>query len=221
MINLSQVTLVAVSSVRIEQTVKALEYSSQEIEFGSIKFISDIQPQNLSSKISFNKVDKISNIDEWNYFIIYKLPTYINTDYCILIHDNGFIVNPKNWRDEFLQYDYIGAPWPLPHPNDPHGYRDINKELIRVGNSVSLRSKKLLDLPIQQNFEWKPFYGYTNEDGFICCHYRHKYLEAGCKFADINVAKYFSHEIPIPEIEGIEPFAFHNYIGLNTRYPRL
>ena len=55
MINLPQVTLVAVSSVRIEQTIKALEYSSKDIEFGSIKLISDIEPSNLSNKISFNK----------------------------------------------------------------------------------------------------------------------------------------------------------------------
>ena len=56
MINLPQVTLVAVSSVRIEQTIKALEYSSKDIEFGSIKLISDIEPSNLSNKISFNKI---------------------------------------------------------------------------------------------------------------------------------------------------------------------
>ena len=40
---------------------------------------------------------------------------------------------------------------------------------------------------------------------------------------DINVAKYFSHETYIPEIEGIVPFAFHNYGGpghINYNYPR-
>jgi hypothetical protein len=218
MINLPQVTLVAVSSVRIDQTVKALEYSCKEIKFGSVKLISDIEPLKLSNKISFNKIEKINNIDEWNYAIIYKLPTYIKTDFCILIHDNGFIVNPNNWRDEFLKYDYIGAPWPL--PVDDYSYRDINNNLIRVGNSVSLRSKKLLNVPLKHNLEWKSFHGHSNEDGFICCNYRHKYLEEGCKFADIDVAKYFSHETPIPEIKGIEPFAFHNYIGLNSKYPK-
>ncbi len=218
MINLPQVTLVAVSSVRIEQTIKALEYSSKDIEFGSIKLISDIEPSNLSNKISFNKIEKINNIDEWNYAIIYKLPTYIETDFCILIHDNGFIVNPNSWKDEFLKYDYIGAPWPL--PVDDYSYRDINNNLIRVGNSVSLRSKKLLNIPLKYNLEWKLFHGYTNEDGFICCNYRHKYLEKGCKFADIDIAKYFSHESVIPEIRGIKPFAFHNYLGANIQYPK-
>lgn len=218
MINLPQVTLVAVSSVRIDQTIKALEYSSKDIKFGSVKLISDIETSNLSNKISFNKIEKINNIDEWNYAIIYKLPTYIETDFCILIHDNGFIVNPNSWKDEFLKYDYIGAPWPL--PVDDYSYRDINNNLIRVGNSVSLRSKKLLNVPLKHNLEWKRFHGCTNEDGFICCNYRHKYLEDGCKFADIDIAKYFSHESVIPEIKGIKPFAFHNYLGSNIQHPK-
>jgi hypothetical protein len=89
-----------------------------------------------------------------------------------------------------------------------------------VGNSVSLRSKKLLDVPIKYGLEWKPFYGFTNEDGFICANYRHKYIEAGCKFADIDIAKYFSHENYLPEFYGIEPFCFHNYLGINSKYPK-
>ena len=59
-----------------------------------------------------------------------------------------------------------------------------------------------------------------NEDGFICVNYRHKYLEDGCNFADIDVAKYFSKETEITENVSIEPFAFHNYIGKNNKYPK-
>jgi hypothetical protein len=158
-----------------------------------------------------------SNIDEWNYAAIYELPKHIDTEFCILIHDDGFIVNPTSWREEFLEYDYIGAPWPL--PNDDFSYRDIHGNIIRVGNSVSIRSKKLLDLPIKLDLEWKPFHGYYNEDGFICVNYRHKYIENGCKFADIEIAKYFSHESMIPEIQGIKPFAFHKHKGTNNIYP--
>jgi hypothetical protein len=83
-----------------------------------------------------------------------------------------------------------------------------------------LRSKKLLDVPVKLNLEWKPFHGFTNEDGFICVNYRHKYIDEGCKFADIDVAKYFSHETMLPELEGITPFVFHNYNGTNSIYPK-
>jgi hypothetical protein len=212
MLDLSNITLIAMTSVKIPQTIKALQYSSRDIKFGAIKIISDTKPDNLPSDIIYEYTEKMSNIDDWNYSIIYKLGKHIDTEFAILIHDDGFIINPKSWRKEFLEYDYIGAPWPL--PMDDFSYRDINGEIIRVGNSVSLRSKKLIDLPVQLNLEWKPFHGYYNEDGFICVNYRHVYKEHGIKFADIDVAKYFSHETQLPETLGIEPFAFHGKKGL-------
>ena len=218
MLKLPNITLIALTSVRIPETIKALEYSCREIEFGSVKLASDIKPDNLPNYIQHEYTEKSSTIDEWNYNIIYNISKHVNTDFCILIHDNGFVVNSESWRDDFLDYDYIGAPWPI--PKDNFSYRDINGNIIRQGNSVSLRSKKLLDVPNKLNLEWKSFHGYTNEDGFICVNYRHKYLEEGCKFADINVAKYFSHEHMIPEINGIKPFAFHNYLGTNSQYPK-
>lgn len=219
MLNLNKVTLVLMTSVKIEESIKALEYSAKNINFDSIKLISDVKPNLLPDKIQHEFCPKMSNIDEWNYSIIYRLPKYINTEFCILIHDNGFIVNPDSWKDEFLDYDYIGAPWPL--PNDNFSYRDINNETIRVGNSVSLRSKKLLNVPLKFNLEWKSFHGNYNEDGFICVNYRHKYLEAGCKFADIDIAKHFSKETEIPENKNLETFAFHNYNNSNIKYKNL
>lgn len=218
MLKLKNITLIALTSVKIEKTIKALLYSSKDIEFGDIKLVSDIKPNNLPLKIKHEYCDKMSNINEWNYAAIYKLGQHIDTEFAILIHDDGFIVNANAWKPEFLDYDYIGAPWPLPVDN--FSFRDINGEIIRVGNSVSLRSKKLIDLPVNLNLEWKPFHGYYNEDGFICVNYRHTYKEHGIKFADIDIAKYFSHETMIPEIEGIKPFAFHRYFGSNNNYPR-
>jgi hypothetical protein len=217
MLNLENVTLIAFTSVKIDKTIKALEHSCKGIKFGAVKLVSDIKPDNLPSPIEHEYCDKMSNIDEWNYAVIYKLGKYIETEFAILIHDDGFIVNPDSWRPEFLDYDYIGAPWPL--PKDDFSYRDITGEIIRVGNSVSLRSKKLIDLPVKINLEWKPFHGYYNEDGFICVNNRHVYKEHGMKFADIDVAKYFSHEMMIPEIENIKPFAFHRHYGTNNIYP--
>lgn len=218
MVNLENVTLIALTSVKLEQTVKALEYSCKGIKFGQVKLVSDIKPDNLPNYITHEFTNKMSNIDEWNYATIYELGKHVDTEFAILIHDDGFIVNPELWQDDFLNYDYIGAPWPI--PNDNFSFLDINGELIRCGNSVSLRSKKLIDLPVKLNMEWKSFHGYYNEDGFICVNNRHIYKEHGMKFADIDVAKYFSHETMVSEIEGITPFAFHKWSGSNSNYPR-
>lgn len=223
MLKLPNVTLISFDGKSNEEsglqpTIQALIHSCKEIEFGSVKLVSHIEPKNLPSPIKHEYIDKIKDIDQWSHDIIYKFGQYVDTDFAILVHADGFIVNPDSWRDEFLEYDYIGAPWPL--PNDNFSYRDINGEVIRVGNSVSLRSKRLIDLPVKLNMEWKPFHGFYNEDGFICVNNRHIYIENGMKFADIEVAKYFSHETMIPEIEGIKPFAFHRYFGTNSKYPK-
>lgn len=217
MLKLENVTLVLMSSVDIDKCIKVLELSSKDIEFGDIKFITHEKPSNLPNKIKYCYIDKINSIDEYSYSMIYKLENYIDTDYALVIQTDGFIVNPNMWREEFLEYDYIGAPFQLPRDN--FSYRDAFGNIFRVGNGgFSLRSKKLIKLANEIGLKWKAFHGFYNEDGFICAMYRHIYEDNDCKFAPLDVAKYFSHEAYIPEIEGIIPFGFH---GKNSNYNNL
>ncbi len=133
---------------------------------------------------------------------------YVDTDFAMFIHGDGYVIHPELWRDEFLDYDYIGAPWPL--PKDNYSYLDDTGRLQRVGNSVSLRSKRLMQAPSLYDFEWKSYYGNTNEDGFLCCHHRTDLENLGCVFAPLDVAKHFSKEHEIPENVGLNTFAFHS-----------
>jgi hypothetical protein len=205
MINLSNVTLVAVSSIRIDRTIKALKYSKKGINFASVKLLTN--ENIIDDEIEVINIKKL-DYENYSKFIIYDLYDYIDTEYVLLIQDDGFVVNPEMWRKEFLNYDFIGAPWPM--PNDNFKYRDSEGNLIRVGNGgFSLRSKKLLGVGKKLNLEWKSYYGYYNEDMFICCHNRVHYENQGCVFAPLEVAKYFSHETPITEIKNITPFGFH------------
>ena len=219
-LQLPNVTLVAVTSVKVDATVKAMKYSMRGIDFGDAVFISDKKPRILPKKIRFAQIDKLDSIDKFNYDMIYELYKYINTSHIMLVHYDGFVVNPDSWRDEFLDYDYIGAPWPIPSEDDHITFRDPDGNLIRVGNSVGIRSKKLLYAPTKLGLPWQSFYGNYHEDGFLCVHHHKELEQDGCKFAPIEVARYFSHETPIPEIEGIKPFAFHKWDGSNALYPR-
>jgi len=208
MLILKNITLVSMSSVNIDSTINAILKSCEGIEFGDVKLITHEKPNDLPSSIKFCEIDRINNINEYSYNIIYKLSDYIETDYALIIQSDGYVINPSSWKEEFLEYDYIGAPFDLPRDN--FSLRDINGNIFRVGNGgFSLRSKKLIDLPNKLNLEWKPFHGFYNEDGFICAMNRHIYEENGMKFAPLDVAKYFSHEAEIPETYGIEPFGFH------------
>lgn len=203
MISLPNVTLIAITGQNLDAHEKALEYSCRDIKFGDTRIVYD---------------KGITNIDEWNYAVVYNLGQYVSTDYALLFHPDGFVVNPKSWNPEWLNYDYIGAPWPL--PTDDYSYRDINGDIQRVGNSVGLRSKKLMDLPSKIDMPWREYYGNTNEDGFISVHNRHIFEDNGCKFAPFEVAIQFARETPLPENQGVKPFMFHRYAGENANYPR-
>ncbi|MDE7008587.1 MAG: hypothetical protein K2P07_10585, partial [Lachnospiraceae bacterium] len=144
-LKLPNVTLAAMSSVKIYETIKAWEYSMQGIEFGEVVLITHRKPLMLPKRITYKHTSKLTDIDCFNYKMIYELSDYIDTDYVLLVHADGFVVHPESWREEFFRYDYIGAPWPLPEPGIAHIYHDVYGNLCRVGNSVSLRSKRLLE----------------------------------------------------------------------------
>lgn len=190
MLNLPEVTLILLTNQDFEGAKAAVDKSRKGVTWGGAKIIWD---------------EKITDINEWNRKVVQDLHKYVDTSHAMLIHQDGYVINPDLWNPEWLELDYIGAPWPLPRDN--FSYLDEEGDLQRVGNSVSLRSKKLMELAATR--EWKPYYGYTNEDGFICCHNR-KWLESqGCKFATLEQAAAFSKEHDIPENWGIKTFAFH------------
>lgn len=223
-IELNNVTLVAVTSVNVKDTIRAMKYSKRHIKYGDCVLITHKKPRNLPADIRYCNVERIDSIDKFNYLMVYDLWKYVHTDFIMLVHADGFVIHPEMWRKEFLDYDYIGAPWPL--PNNPISYRDINGNICRVGNSVSIRSYRLLKLPSEINMEWKPqptsdggiMY---NEDTFICVANKHLFEENGMKIAPVDVAKYFSHERAIPETAGITPFAFHKWADNNKSFPGL
>lgn len=217
-LQLPNVTLIAMTSVNVMETVKAMKYSMRGIDFGDAVLITHHKPIYLPRNIRFSYTSKLTNIDHFNYKMLYELGDHIHTDYVMIVHYDGFIVHPEMWRDEFLDYDYIGAPWPDPH--DDFTYRDINGELQRVGNSVGIRSARLVNFPKEANLPFEADHGYFHEDGFLCVKNKHLVEAAGMKIAPIDVAKYFSHETMIPEISGITPFAFHKWHGTNANYPQ-
>ena len=144
-LNLPNVTLAAMTSVDIYETIRAMEYSMRGINFGDVVLITHRKPFTLPRTIRYSHTTKLDNIDKFNYKMVYELGQHIHTEYVLLVHADGFVVHPESWQDEFLAYDYIGSPWPLPQ-ND-YAYRDAKGEICRVGNSVSIRSKSCWTCP--------------------------------------------------------------------------
>ena len=103
-LQLPNVTLVAMTSVNIYETVRAMCYSMREIEFGDAVLVTDKKPWFLPKSIRYSHTSKLDSIDKFNYKMVYELKDHINTDFCLVVHADGFVIHPELWRDEFLDY---------------------------------------------------------------------------------------------------------------------
>ena len=124
------------------------------------------------------RIPRIASVGEYSRFMIKHLAPHVETAFALIVQYDGYVLNGSRWSDEFLRYDYIGAPW---------GYGDG----MAVGNGgFSLRSRKLL-LALQ-DAEISPQHP---EDLAICRTYR-PLLEArhGIRFAPPELAARFSFE---------------------------
>jgi len=197
MLKLPDVTLIAPTGANILETIQALEKCCEKIQFAEVKFISHILPDNLPAYIEFEESTyKMDSYIKYNEYVFRDLSKHVNTSHCLLIQYDGYIINPDLWNNAWLDFDYIGAPWPIKE----NSYIANNGERVRVGNGgFSLRSKKLLGLPLLLNLPLKQEQGYWNEDGNITCYWRKELLEQGIKYGAIEQAARFSYETPLPE----------------------
>lgn len=209
-ISLPDITLVAVSTIKIQETIEAIKKSYENIDFGDVLFLTDKKPNRLPKKIKYLICPRIKDINDYNLFVFKYLETYINSPFCLMIQYDSWVINPNLWDNAWLQYDYIGAPWII--KNDAYIWSK-NGEHIRVGNGgFSLRSRRLLEAPNRYNLPLLGEQGWYNEDGNICIYHRETMLKLGIQYAPVEIAAKFSYENPVPENIGVKTFGFHkNY----------
>ena len=165
-LNLKDVTLFGLDTNHHHLLRKAANVCQSYAEFGHVVLLSD-------------KDVTINNIYEYNKFVMCNLHKYIETDYVLTIHHDGFILNPLAWTDDFYNYDYIGAPW-------PDG---------TVGNSgFNLKTRSLVNRLPSLLPEGTPLADYFPDDLIICKRFRPILEAEGFKFADEHTGHRFSHE---------------------------
>lgn len=130
-------------------------------------------------RVSVRPIPALKSIQDYNRFMLRDLAEHIRTDHVLVMQWDGFISSPSLWHPDFLEWDYVGAPW-------YHGGSSGT-----VGNGgFSLRSRKLLTaLLALAPDESEP------EDVTICVKLR-PLLESkfGIRFAPLEVAQRFACE---------------------------
>ena len=207
-----EISIVAVADTKINETIISLRISSRKINCKKVILLSsaNIDTSKTFKELEVIKIKSLNSLKDYNHFIIYELHKYIQTSHIILVQWDGFILNQDKWVDDFLKYDYIGAPF-IPRAENFKYSRDKYEDFYCIGNGgFSLRSLSLLKAPSKYKLEDNALETFNHEDGFFSVYYR-KFLESkGFKWAPFSLAKRFSVESPITFKEFINlPFGFH------------
>ena len=195
---LGRVTLCAVTSRDVALSEVALLRSSQNLPFARVVLFSPTPPS--SDLIEHVQITEFKTVQDYSRFVLFELGNQLQTDFALIIHFDGFVVNPVAWEESFLEYDYIGARWPW-HTID------------QVGNGgFCLRSLRLLNATASSRFD-RP--GIPEDE--LICRVEKNYLETdfGFRFAPNEVADRFSMEhAGLPK----NSFGFHGLFHMHHAY---
>lgn len=222
--NLKNVDLIAVDCISHYDAIAAIHYCQRFFEFGKSILITDQDIETYD--IELHLVEKL-NLHQYSDFML-SLRNHTDNDFVMIVQSDGHIVNSEMWNDEYLNYDYIGAPWPneeswiaCQHAEQQNLMRTIFP-YNRVGNGgFSIRSKKFLEFSSQ----YDSCEG-IGEDSFLCVTKYQDALDYGISFAPFELAAEFSYENPCQEFgnfwndrvyfDRTKHFGWHGKNFLNT-----
>lgn len=135
----------------------AIHKSARELVGAKQLLISAEKPKTLLNGICHQKIQPL-NYFEYTIFVLYSLYQFIDTEYALIVQEDGWVLNGRNWRKNFFDYDYLGAPIHLARVKhqDRIEYLDgfqwtqmigragIEIQFVQNGG-FSLRSKKFLE----------------------------------------------------------------------------
>ena len=190
-LKLPNVTILAATSININQTQRAMRISLQNISFGAAKLLSSSPPKKKYSDIERVSIPPMNFLD-YSRLIIEDLHKYFETSHCLIVQADSFVVNSDLWKDEFLEFDYIAAPWSDKIQVNPNLVLNMKENVVGNGG-FSLRSHKLAKTTSKINFKSLKF-PIKSED-VVICHYLYKQMiEKGIRFAPPELAAQFSME---------------------------
>ena len=194
MLNLSNVTLLCVETRDPDLAHWSINQCLRQTRFAKVVLLTNIDlVKHRQENIEYVQAPLIRSIKDYSDLLLTGMDQYVVGSHVLVIQWDSFITHPELWRDEFLEYDYIGPVWPH-HPQTP------------VGNGgFSLRSVKLL-----QAIKRPGFIKRHPEDYCICVDNK-DFLEKECgiQFAPPEVAEQFAVE----RSEWHDAFGFHGFFN--------
>lgn len=208
---------------------RAVLKSSLELPGSRRLLISPTRPRTLLEGIEHVAIQPMGYF-EYGLFVLYALHHFIKTEYALIVQEDGWVLDGNCWRDEYFEYDYIGAPIHFARLSNAAGTRylrgfrwvehlnDANSRLDLVYNGgFSLRSRRLLEAPQRLAIPYviPPVTGLAGppyrmhwesdahlEDVYLCLHMRADLERGGVRIAPLALARVFAFEHLHPVIHG-------------------
>ena len=192
---LRSVTLVMQETRCHELARLALEDTIKHVEFGEVLIVTDKPEAIKIPGATYVTVEDWPRKIDWCRYNWFELPQYINTDQTLLIQWDSWIYDPTVWQDEWLKYDYVGAPW---------WYSDS----YNVGNSgFCLKSRHLMDWVAARKYKYPVTT--SAEDALLSRRYRPQLEQEGnFLWAPNEVALDFAFEV-VRRSKNHRTFGFH------------
>ena len=190
----------------------AMSRSLKELPGSRGLLLSPQKPEQMPDDIEWRKIYPLG-YREYSTFMLHCLYAFIDTDYCLVVQDDGWVLDGRNFKPEYYDYDYIGGITHAGLVGDSlilgFGWVAHPDPILVLNGGFSLRSRRLLEAPnkhgIAQSFSGEIHL--WNEDVQLSCLKKAIFEDLGYKIASPETAKEFSLEHIAPN--------FHNDLDFN------
>lgn len=194
-LDLRRVTLVCVEGRHPDLALHSLRRCMARAEFGEVLLFGPAHTET-GPQVRLVPIDgQIRGIADYSRFLIEALPAYIRSDFVLVVQWDSFILDTQAWRPEFLDYDYIGAPWPHRPASGGNG-------------GFSLRSRRLLQAAKALGMSQ------THPEDYCIAELYKEPLEQefGIRFAPCELAQRFAFE---RSYDAAPSFGFHGFFNFD------
>lgn len=207
-----------------QDAIPAIRKSLAELSGSRGLLISIKEPAGLPSNIKWQKILPM-DYRQYSLFVMFCLVNFIDSDYCLIVQHDGWVINGKNWSEEFFEYDYIGAPCHAAFVGNQllPSYQWVgNSAAVVIQNGgFSLRSKKYLEAPSHLGvlYYFSDVAVFQNEDVQLTGIFKATLEDSGIRFAPERIAKNFSLEYAAPTYH--DDVSFKNLVGIHGQTRKL
>lgn len=203
MLELPTVTLACMDTRCHELLIRTIEDACRKVRFANVLIASDrvLVPDCGGVAVSSQVIDDATSKEDWERQFWSDLPGMVTSacgasetesTHVLFMEWDAGVASPDFWGDDFLAFDYIGAPW---------WYQDG----MNVGNGgFSLRSRLLMEF-LANNTKAYPCGAPCDE--LLCRGYRRRLEGEGFRWATEGVAHDFAFEMYPPKNGAA--FGFH------------